>query len=152
MRIFCSILNRNHWIQDPEDSIFKLAVMLVNITNRITAEVFREYEIDRLHDLVIDYLVLRETLVEEFPLLGSPKPKHHFLLHYSENIKKFGPPLGFWTARFESKHRVAKSTADNTKNFRNISKTIASRQQLRCDGGISKILFLAGIFQLFNKM
>ena len=57
----------------------KLATLLVDITNRITAEVFREHEISRLHDLVVEYLQLRENIVEDYPVLGTVKPKHHFL-------------------------------------------------------------------------
>ena len=34
----------------------------------------------------------------------------------------FGPPLAYWTGRFESKHRVAKSTAESVKNVINITK------------------------------
>ena len=33
--------------------------------------------------------------------------------HYAEAVKKFGPPVAYWTARFESKHRVAKEIIQN---------------------------------------
>ena len=36
----------------------------------------------------------------------------------------FGPPMSYWTGRFESKHRVAKSAAHAAKNVINITKTI----------------------------
>ena len=39
--------------------------------------------------------------------------------------------MSYWTGRFESKHRVAKMTAESAKNVINISKTISERQQLR---------------------
>ena len=43
----------------------------------------------------------------------------------------FGPVMAYWTGRFESKHRVAKSTAEASKNVINVTKTIAEKQQLR---------------------
>ena len=43
----------------------------------------------------------------------------------------FGPVMAYWTGRFESKHRVAKSTAESSKNVINVTKTIAEKQQLR---------------------
>ena len=67
-----------------------LAVLLVDITNRITAEVFREHDISRLHDLVVDYLQFRERVFEDCPIVGSAKPKHHFLGKFFKRDK-------FWT-------------------------------------------------------
>ena len=43
----------------------------------------------------------------------------------------FGPPTGYWTARYESKNRVAKMIATSAKNFVNVAKTVAIRQQFR---------------------
>ena len=130
-RFFLSILKLNDWIQDSEDEVFKLAGLMVDITNRVTAEKFEHYEIERLEDLVIEFLDARKAVLAEYPILGSAKPKHHFITHYPDSIRNFGPPMGYWTGRYESKHRVAKSIADSSKNFKNISKTVSTRQQLR---------------------
>ena len=71
-------------------------------------------------------------LYEEYPeLLGTPKPKTHFLSHYPMAIQLFGPPMAYWTARYESRHRIAKNTANSAKNYKNISLTISTRQQMR---------------------
>ena len=43
----------------------------------------------------------------------------------------FGPPMTYWTGRFESKHRTAKILAESAKNVINITKTISERQQMR---------------------
>lgn len=48
------------------------------------------------------------------------KPKHHFLLHYCNVIKKSGPLKYLWCYRFESKHRDIKT----------YTKNIASRVQI----------------------
>ena len=131
MRLFMLVLYLNNWIKDENDEVLKLAILLSDITLRVTAEEFQEYEIDRLEELVIQYLDLREELCSRYPVLGTAKPKHHNLTHYGASIRKFGPPMCYWTGRFESKHRVSKSLAESGKNFINVSLTISTRQQFR---------------------
>ena len=116
---------------DFEDEVFLLAMGLSKITERLTASEFRDYEIDILEEMIQQYLDNRKEVFNQNPVLGTPKPKHHFLYHYGEAIRKFGPPLTFWTGRYEAKHRVAKGTAESAKNFKNISLTLAVRQQMR---------------------
>ena len=53
--------------------------------------------------------------------------------------------MSYWTGRFESKHRVAKSTAESAKNVINVTKTISERQQLRAAS-----VFYNGMFN-FSK-
>ena len=55
----------------------------------------------------------------------------------------FGPVMAYWTGRFESKHRVAKSTAEAAKNVINVTKTIAEKQQLRASS-----VFYNGMFSV----
>ena len=94
--------------------------------------VIRQYEVLELHDMITSYLDLRKSLFETFPShMTKMKPKHHFSLHYGENILKFGPTTAYWTARYESKNRTAKLLAVASKNYINISKTVAVRQQFR---------------------
>ena len=60
----------------------------------------------------------------------------------------FGPVMCYWTGRFESKHRVAKSTAESAKNVINVSKTIAERQQLRAASVFYNGMFNVSRFSL----
>ena len=119
-------------IRDQDDEVFQYLLLLVDITARILAMEFRGYEIDVLEEKVIEFLDARIIIFSSFPdLLGTPKPKHHMITHYGQAIRLYGPPLSFWTARFESKHRIAKNVSESAKNFKNISWTVASRQQMR---------------------
>ena len=62
-----------------------------------------------------------KILADQFPnIVNRPKPKHHFLTHFPQAIGKYGPAVGFWSARFESKHQTAKSLTHFSKNFKNI--------------------------------
>ena len=107
-------------------------MQLTEMTERLFASEYREFEIELLEECIVNYLEARKKIFDEFPaLLGTPKPKHHFMCHYGDAIRQFGPPLSFWTGRYESKHRVAKGTAESAKNFVNISSTLAIRQQMR---------------------
>ena len=118
--------------QDVDDTALTLGLKLHEITERLTAAEFEEYEIGQLEELIIDYLDERQKIFEDYPdLMGSPKPKTHFLVHYPMAIHLYGPPLSYWTARYESRHRIAKNTAEASKNFKNISLTISTRQQMR---------------------
>ena len=120
------------FVIDSDNEVLMLGLMLVEITARVTASEFRESDIQILEEKVVEYLDRRCSVVEQYPLLlGNVKPKHHFLTHYGQAIRMFGPPLSFWTARWESKHRVAKNIAESAKNFKNISFTVSHRQQLR---------------------
>jgi hypothetical protein len=104
MRCFGMIMQR--FVEDYDDDVLSLALELSDITERLSAVEFREHEVDQLEQDIINYLDHRKLVFDEFPaLLGTPKPKHHYISHYCEAIRKFGPPLGFWTGRFESKHR-----------------------------------------------
>jgi hypothetical protein len=131
IRVFSFIMMMKGWVVDSEDPVLLLATSLHDITDRLTAESFRPHEIEILEDKILEYLDLRKQVFSEYPELGRPKPKHHFILHYPAAIRNFGPPSSYWTGRYESKHRVAKSLAEASKNFINISHTISNRQQMR---------------------
>ena len=138
-----------HFVKDKNDDVLNLALQLVEITSRITAAEIRNYEISILEDKIIEYLDNRKDVFEEYPeLLGTPKPKHHFLTHYPRAIKLFGPPLGYWTARFEAKHRVGKNLAEAAKNFKNISLTVSVRQQMRMCSIYYRGMFETKLFTL----
>ena len=75
---------------------------------------------------------MRKNLYEKYPdCFINPRPKTHYLSHYPAAYEKYGPPVATWTARYEAKHRIAKSLAHSAKNYVNISKTLAERQQKR---------------------
>ena len=70
IRNFPLLLILNNWIVDPDCEIFKLALILREIVERITAENFREYEIGILDETIIEYLDLHKKLLPENPLLN----------------------------------------------------------------------------------
>jgi len=76
----------------------------------------------------------------------SLKPKHHFVGHYAELTRQFGPLSHFSTMRFESKHAFFKQIIRDCKNFKNITKMLATRHQLlQCYLTASGISFSRGL-------
>lgn len=57
------------------------------------------------------------------------KPKHHFLVHYGTVIKQSGPLKNLSCFRFEAKHHVLKTYANNTTSRINICYSIAIKLQ-----------------------
>ena len=57
-------------------------------------------------------------------------PKHHFLEHYPELIRAYGPLVSLWTMRFEAKHSFFKHVVRHTRSFRNILLSLAMKHQL----------------------
>lgn len=55
--------------------------------------------------------------VPEFDRLWLPK--HHFSLHFPDDILRFGPPRFYWCMRFEAKNQEHKRAA-KTGNFHNV--------------------------------
>lgn len=96
-------------------------------------EVVYSYEVSEmdLKQLEIDTTLHLESIKCKF--LSTLKPKHHFILHYSNIIRLLGPLVYFNMFRFESKHKFFKTTAQSTNNYKNINKTLAIKhQQLLC--------------------
>lgn len=69
---------------------------------------------------------LKEMLGENRRLL----PKHHFLVHYPSCLLQAGPPVRYWSMRFEVRHQIFKDLAKSTHCFKNICLTLAKRFQL----------------------
>jgi len=57
-------------------------------------------------------------------------PKHHFLEHYPELIRAYGPLVSLWTMQFEAKHSFFKRVVRHTRCFRNSLLSLAMKQQL----------------------
>lgn len=70
----------------------------------------------------------RDIFQEVFPN-EKLRPKHHYIEHYPQLIKTFGPLCDVWTMRFEGKHKFFKKVVRHIHNFKNIPLTLALRHQ-----------------------
>ena len=87
------------------------------------------------HSLSTDSVAYLITLIEEHHTLfkevyphASVTPKMHFIVHYPEQILRFGPIIHSWTMRYESKLKLCKQAA-KFGNFKNICFSVAQKHQ-----------------------
>lgn len=114
-------------IKNPEDSqVWQLYLQLKEMVELICAPKIHHDQIAYLKIITEEYVHSRHTIFPNHPL----KPKHHYLLHYSDLFLHFGPLIRLWTLRFESKHSYFKECARKLHNFVHLCKTLAERHQL----------------------
>ncbi len=109
------------------DPAWHILMILKDITELVVAPIHTEESICYLDTLISEH---RHRLLEVFP---DQKliPKHHFLEHYPDLIRGFGPLVSLWTMRFEAKHSFFKQAVRHTNNFRNVLMSLASKHQMR---------------------
>lgn len=100
----------------PEnDQTWKFLVNLVEMIDLLLSSIFDNNTLTQLQKS-IEYHNLK--YVELFN--DNLKPKHHFLTHYYNIIKKSGPLKYVWSFSFESKHKQLKLYTKNTNSRINI--------------------------------
>ena len=109
------------------DPAWHILMILKDITELVVAPIHTEESICYLDTLISEH---RHRLLDVFP---DQKliPKHHFLEHYPDLIRGFGPLVSLWTMRFEAKHSFFKQAVRHTNNFRNVLMSFASKHQMR---------------------
>lgn len=70
----------------------------------------------------------RGLLLTVFPYF-TLHPKHHFVEHYPQLMRMYGPLRDMWTMRFEEKHKFFKQVIHNTKKSKNVPQTLAVQHQ-----------------------
>ncbi|CAF1167144.1 unnamed protein product [Didymodactylos carnosus] len=117
--------------------LFDVYVVLRQMVEIILAIPIRKSWLSYLQHLGIRF---QSAMAEYFPDFMSPKV--HFSCEYHDIIKCFGPPTRFWCMRYEGRHLYFKKIALRTCNFKNITKTFATRNQYKHCLQLSKCQFL----------
>lgn len=101
--------------------------LLAQITHRLLA-----YEINTssIHMLKVMINAHHTRFAEIYPDT-SLTPKFHFLVHAPTMIEFFGPSRVTWCMRYEANNAWFSQSATQTHNFRNITKTLANRYQIK---------------------
>jgi hypothetical protein len=111
---------------NKNEDLFSFILSMVRITQLVTAPSISSDQILILEEEIDEYFRLRLHLFPDEQWL----PKHHFLRHYPELLRLFGPLSKFSTLPFEHKHQYFKNMVMHSKNFINEPKTLAERHQL----------------------
>jgi len=79
---------------------------------------------------LIDSLVAEHHRLYKILFKDPLKPKHHNMVHFGYARKMSGPLVNLSTVRYEAKHRPQTKRAAATSSRKNITYTIAMKEQL----------------------
>lgn len=117
------ILFREHQ-HDKLKEVWKCVESLLIITPIAYSRKITETDLELLQENVHIHL---DSIQKKFNV--DLLTKHHNLTHYANVIRKMGPLVTLSMMRYESKHKTLKEIADQTRNFININKTLATVHQ-----------------------
>ena len=83
-----------------QEPVWQMLMTLKDIVDFVMSPVHTEESICYLDSIISDH---RSRFLDVFPQ-HKLIPKHHFLEHYPQLIREFGPLAALWTMRFEAKH------------------------------------------------
>lgn len=110
----------------PEnDQTWEILMLLKDILELTVSFRVTEDSLDFLDAKISEHRGVLLTVFPHFTL----RPKHHFVEHYPQLMRMYGPLRDMWTMRFEGKHKFFKQVIRNTKNFKNVPQTLAVRHQ-----------------------
>uniref|UniRef100_A0A336N055 CSON007801 protein n=1 Tax=Culicoides sonorensis TaxID=179676 RepID=A0A336N055_CULSO len=113
-------------LKDQNNDIIFIGMSKLSLVMQIVySSIILEEHIQKL-DECIKFLL--KTYKEVF--LKPLKPKAHFIQHYPEVIKKFGPLSALDTTAFERKHRFFTRIMEKHSSFKNVLKTCAVNHQI----------------------
>lgn len=105
----------------PEnDQTWEILMLLKDILELTVSFRVTEDSLDFLDAKISEHRGLLLTVFPHFTL----RPKHHFVEHYPQLMRMYGPLREMWTMRFEGKHTFFKQVICNTKNFKNVPQTL----------------------------
>lgn len=99
---------------------------LKDITELVVAPVHSDDSPAFLECKIIEHRQRYQALFPYIRLL----PKHHYLEHYAQMIRLFGPVVGQWKICFEAKHSFFKKVVRYTNCFKNVPLSLASKHQM----------------------
>lgn len=102
--------------------------VLMNLKDVVELSVSASFTEELVYFLDCKIAEHRELFQKVFPN-EKLRPKHHYIEHYPQLIKTFGPLSDVWTMRFEGKHKFFKEAVRQTHNFKNIPLTLAIKHQ-----------------------
>lgn len=113
-----------HCVPEGENA-WEILMLLKDIVELTVATRHTEETLIFLDCKITEHRRLLQSTFPKFRL----RPKHHYVEHYPQLVRKFGPLPEFWTMRFEGKHKFFKRAIRNTQNFKNVSMSLATKHQ-----------------------
>lgn len=108
-----------------EDQAWQLLMTLKDLVELVMSPTHTDESIGFLNSLISENRQRFTSVLPKVKLI----PKHHFIEHYPQLIKSFGPLVSLWTMRVEGKHCCFKKIVRQTKCFHNIPRSMANKHQ-----------------------
>lgn len=110
-----------------DDALWNMYLGLRTVVEYMCARKITKTQVEVLRQLIRQFIADRRHVLPNLPI----KPKHHYMLHYCDQILQFGPLVHVWTLRFEAKHNQLAQIWKPSQCSKNISKSLANRHQFR---------------------
>ena len=104
---------------------WEILMDLKDIVELVVAPVHTEESIAFLDCKISEHRQKFQVVFPDVKLI----PKHHFIEHYPQLIRSWGPLVALWTMRYEAKHSFFKQVARYTNCFKNILLSLAVKHQ-----------------------
>lgn len=123
-----------------DDEFWRLHTLCRELCEIVLAPVVDPDWLPYLELIISDHHKLLSKIAPE-----SFTPKVHFVTHYPRLLAVYGPLRHLWTMRFEAVHQYFKQLARRTRNFLNVTSTLATRyQNNKCYEKASNTFLLSG--------
>ncbi|XP_043473588.1 uncharacterized protein LOC122505810 isoform X1 [Leptopilina heterotoma] len=108
-----------------DNDVWKYYLVLRRLIEFISCRIFPRNRVLQFQELIKEHNYLYQ---KQF---GSLKPKMHILNHYFKILIESGPLSFLSTIRNEGKHKEVKDSASATRSRKNVTHTLALKQQLQ---------------------
>jgi hypothetical protein len=116
---------------------FIVYTQLREMIDLILSAPFRKEWLPVLYDLSIAF---HQSMLTYFPT--KMIPKLHYATEYAQVISDYGPAIKQWAMRYEAYHAYYKKIVLRSNNYKNISKMLATRFQLKNIYRLSRLTHL----------
>lgn len=110
----------------PDDEVFQFILLMHDLQDACLQPEFSEEDLKYL-----DLLIKEHHSFYKNYFLNDLTPKFHFMLHYTEVIRRCGPLKELMCFRLEAKHQELKSYSNVSHNRRNVPLSMAKKQTFR---------------------
>nr|XP_055032090.1 uncharacterized protein LOC129420928 isoform X1 [Misgurnus anguillicaudatus] len=108
------------------DHTWEILMLLKDIVELSLSIKFADDTVEFLNCKISEHRALLQEVFPDFVL----RPKHHYIEHYPQLIRMYGPLRNLWTMRFEGKHKFFKKVIRDAQNFKNVPLMLAKKHQM----------------------
>lgn len=105
---------------------WEVLMLLKDIVELSMSVQFTDDTVEFLNYKISEHRALFKKVFPNFVL----RPKHHYIEHYPQSVRMYGPLRNLWTMRFEGKHTFFKRVIRDAQNFKNVPLMLAKKHQM----------------------